>query len=212
MACNSETLAVGDRVVDVEHGAGIVLGFRKQNGDRIGDTSGGLSSNGCVRIKFDARGDWNTTNKLSFEKIDTEAPSAPSSSSIRPGIGDKVKIVGGDTRRMGEEGTVYVDASDHQPYKIEFTDGKSDHWFSEAEVVLLEKKKKGESKVVAILATLPVFVTFRILATFFMNTKKVRSSSFHIIFLSLSLRVCPFFDLIEGREHESCWDAGDARS
>jgi hypothetical protein len=68
IACNSETLTVGDRVVDDEDGAGTVLGFRKQNGDRIGDTSGGLESNGCVRIKFDIRGEWNTTNTLHFEK------------------------------------------------------------------------------------------------------------------------------------------------
>ncbi len=43
VACNSETLAVGDRVVDVEYGAGTVLGFCKQSGERIGDTSGGLA-------------------------------------------------------------------------------------------------------------------------------------------------------------------------
>jgi hypothetical protein len=68
IACNSETLTVGDRVVDEVHGAGTVLGFRKQNGDEIGDTSGALLFlNGCVRIKFDIRGEWNTTNTLHFE-------------------------------------------------------------------------------------------------------------------------------------------------
>jgi hypothetical protein len=66
-----------------------------------------------------------------------------SQASVRPGVGDKVKVVGGDTRK-GQEGTIYKDDGDHQPYRIEFSDGKSEHWFKEAHVELLEKGKEGK--------------------------------------------------------------------
>ncbi len=64
----------------------------------------------------------------------------------RPGVGDKVKVVGGGTRN-GHEGTIYKDDCDHRPYRIEFSDGKCDHWFAEAHVEwveLLEKGKEGK--------------------------------------------------------------------
>jgi hypothetical protein len=84
IACNSETLTVGDRVVDESAGAGTVLGFRKQNGDRIGDTSGGLESKGCVRVKFDIRGGWNTVNTLRFENNGSNSDSDSDSDNVRP--------------------------------------------------------------------------------------------------------------------------------
>jgi hypothetical protein len=60
--------------------------------------------------------------------------------SVRPGVGDKVKVIGGDIRK-GHEGTIYKDdgVGDSRPYKIEFPDGKSDNWFEEAHVELLDK-------------------------------------------------------------------------
>jgi hypothetical protein len=65
--------------------------------------------------------------------------------SVRPGVGDKVKVVGGNTRK-DEEGIIYKDdgVGDSRPYKIEFSDGKSDDWFEEAHVELLEKGKGGK--------------------------------------------------------------------
>jgi hypothetical protein len=62
---------------------------------------------------------------------------------VRPGEGDKVKVVGGDTRK-GQEGTIYKDDGTSQPYMIEFSDGKNGHWFEEAHVELLKKGKKGK--------------------------------------------------------------------
>ena len=51
-------LAVGQRVLDIgDSGAlGVVLGW-KADGKRHGDTTGGLSSNGCVRVFFYSRPD-----------------------------------------------------------------------------------------------------------------------------------------------------------
>jgi hypothetical protein len=65
--------------------------------------------------------------------------------SVRPGVGDKVKVVGGNTRK-DEEGIIYKDdgVGDSQPYRIEFSDGKSEHWFKEAHVELLDKGKDGK--------------------------------------------------------------------
>jgi hypothetical protein len=63
---------------------------------------------------------------------------------VRPGVGDKVKVVGGDTRK-GQEGTIYKDDGTSLPYMIEFSDGKSEDWFEEADVKLLKTGK--ESKV-----------------------------------------------------------------
>ena len=62
---------------------------------------------------------------------------------VRPGVGDKVKVVGGDTRK-GQEGTIYEDDGTSLPYRIEFSDGKSEHWFEETHVELLEKGKKAK--------------------------------------------------------------------
>ncbi len=102
---------------------------------------------------------------------------------VRPGVGDKVKVVGGDTKK-GQEGTIYKDDGDSpasgkgldkgkgkgkgggkgkgkgkayqrnlgvmlngydsRSYKIEFSDGKSQHWFEEADVELLAKGKEGK--------------------------------------------------------------------
>ena len=73
-SCSSETLSIGDRVTHPEFGVGTVLGFRKQNGERVGDTSGGLTSKGCVRIDFKIRGPWNVMEPLQWE----------SSSAVRP--------------------------------------------------------------------------------------------------------------------------------
>jgi hypothetical protein len=66
-----------------------------------------------------------------------------SQASVRPGVGDKVKVVGGDTRK-GQEGTICEDDGDSRPYKIKFSDGKSQHWFEEADVELLAKGKEGK--------------------------------------------------------------------
>ena len=74
--------------------------------------------------------------------------------SVRPGVGDKVKVVGGNTRK-DDEGIIYKDdgvgdsiftRARHDPrlYQIEFVDGKSDDWFEEAHVELLEKGKGGK--------------------------------------------------------------------
>ncbi len=54
-----------------------------------------------------------------------------------------MKVVGGDTRE-GQEGTIYTDDGTSQPYRIEFSDGKSEHWFEEAHVELLKKGKEGK--------------------------------------------------------------------
>ena len=48
-----EGLAVGSRINHLEHGDGTVLGW-KHGGERHGDTSGGLQSDGYCRVKFDS--------------------------------------------------------------------------------------------------------------------------------------------------------------
>jgi hypothetical protein len=62
--------------------------------------------------------------------------------SVRPGVGDKVKVVVGD--RKGQEGTIYEDDGTAAPYRIEFSDGKSEIWFQKAHVELLEKGKEAK--------------------------------------------------------------------
>ncbi len=63
--------------------------------------------------------------------------------SVRPRVGDKVKVVGGDTRK-DQEGTIYEDDGTAMPYRIEFSDGKSEIWFEKAHVELLEKGKEAK--------------------------------------------------------------------
>ena len=71
--CNSETIAIGDRVTGkcdrTPNCPGTVLGFRRQDGTRVGDTSGGLNSKGCVRVDFDGKRKWNTTDRLEWEPV-----------------------------------------------------------------------------------------------------------------------------------------------
>ena len=65
MKAPHEGLTVGCRVTHAEHGDGTVLGW-KHSGDRTGDTSGGLQSDGYCRIKFDSGkggGGWNVPGR-----------------------------------------------------------------------------------------------------------------------------------------------------
>ena len=68
-------LAVGQRVLDVggSGALGVVLGW-KTEGKRHGDTSGGLSSNGCARVFFDSKPDQYTKNPWNIMATRGRAP------------------------------------------------------------------------------------------------------------------------------------------
>lgn len=134
--CNSETLSVGDRVVgriDSASCNGTVLGFRRQDGTRFGETGGGLSSVGCVRIDFDGKRKWNTTDPLHWLPVPASAVGAAKQMVVPPGrptVGDRVEIMPGEPG-AGTVTEIVRDDHDAQPYRLR---GQGSHWYREREV------------------------------------------------------------------------------
>jgi hypothetical protein len=142
------------RVCHKEFGVGTLIGWRQLRGGhlRIGDTSGGLASNGCARVQFDGpKGRWNL---MLTELTESALPSA-----ARPfSVGDKVTVTA-DYRNIedaedgplkpGMYGVIVKDDESSKPFEVQC--GERSWWYvakalQKADETIVSSKPANETK------------------------------------------------------------------